>query len=73
MDKSSCGFDLVLSRPATTIKSTTKVACYPKARCSPLSLARRLASPFFLLAASSYNEVLTVVQQAKADAACAEA
>jgi hypothetical protein len=36
-------------------------------------LARRLASPFFLPAASSYHEVLTVVEQAKANAACAKA
>jgi hypothetical protein len=35
-------------------------------------LARRLASPFVLSAASSYHEVLTVVQQAKANAARAE-
>jgi hypothetical protein len=36
-------------------------------------LARRLAPPFFLPTASSYHEVLTVMQQAKANAAHAEA
>jgi hypothetical protein len=73
MDKSSCGFGSARSRPAKIIKGTKKAAYYPKARCSPQSLARRLASPFFLPAASSYHEVLTVAQQVKADAARAEA
>ena len=73
MDCSSCGFDRVRSRPAKVIKGAKKVACYPKARCSPKSLTRRLVSPFFLPAASPYHEVLTIAQQAKADAACAEA
>jgi hypothetical protein len=36
-------------------------------------LVRRLASPFFLPAASPYHEVLEVAQQAKANAARAEA
>jgi hypothetical protein len=36
-------------------------------------LLRRLASPFFLPVASSYREVLTEAQQAKANAARAEA
>jgi hypothetical protein len=58
----SCGFDRARSRPAKIIKGTKKVASYPKARCSPQSLARRLASPFFLPAASSYHEVLAVAQ-----------
>jgi hypothetical protein len=70
---SSCGFDRVRSRPAKIIKSTKKAAYYPKTLCSQQSLARRLASPFFLPAASSYHEVLTVAQLGKADAACAEA
>jgi hypothetical protein len=48
-------------------------AYYPKTRHFPLSLARRLASPFFLPAASSYHEVFTVAQQAKAGAVSAEA
>jgi hypothetical protein len=73
MDKSSCGFDLVRSRPATVIKSTKKAAYYPKTRYSPQSLARRLASPYFLPAALSYHEVLTVAKQTKAGAARAEA
>jgi hypothetical protein len=42
------------------MKGAKKAAYYPKTRCSPLSLARRLAPPFFLPAASSYHEVLTV-------------
>jgi hypothetical protein len=73
MDERSCGFDRVGSRPAKIIKSQKKAAYYPKTRCSPRSLARRLASPFFLPAASSYHEVLTVAQHAKANAARAEA
>jgi hypothetical protein len=55
------------------IKGSKKAAYYPKTRCSPQSIARRLASPFFLLATSSYHEVLTLAQQAKANAARAEA
>ena len=73
MDKSSCGFDLVRSRPAKFIKGAKKVAYHPKIRHSPQSLARRLASPFFLLAATSYHEVLTVAKQAESNAARAEA
>jgi hypothetical protein len=73
MDGSSSGFDRVRSRPAKIIKGKKKKAYYPKARCSPQSLERRLTSPFFHPAASSYHEVLTVVQQAKAGAACTEA
>jgi hypothetical protein len=42
-------------------------------RYSPQSLARRHALPLFLLAASSYHEVLEVAQLDKADAACAKA
>jgi hypothetical protein len=53
MDGSSCDFDRVGSRPATTIEGVKKAVYYPKTRCSPQSLARRLASPFFLPAASS--------------------
>jgi hypothetical protein len=44
MDCSSCSFDRVRSRPAMIIKGAKKAAYYPKARCSPQSLARRLAS-----------------------------
>jgi hypothetical protein len=55
------------------IKGAKKAAYYPKKRHSPQSLARRLASPFFLPAASSYHVVSTVAQLDKADAASAEA
>jgi hypothetical protein len=48
-------------------------AYYPKTLHSPLSLAQRLASPFFLPAASSYHEVFAVAQQAKDAAVCAVA
>jgi|AntAceMinimDraft_5_1070358.scaffolds.fasta_scaffold131344_1 hypothetical protein len=72
MDCSSCGFDCVRSRPANFIKGAKKDAYYPKTRHSQQSLARRLASPFFLPAASSYHEILTVAQLDKADTACAE-
>jgi len=44
------------------------VAYYPKTLHFLLSLARRLASPFFLPAACSYHEVFAVAQQAKAAA-----
>jgi hypothetical protein len=73
MDRTSCGFGRVRSRTAKIIKSAKKAAYYLKTRCSPQSLARRLAPPFFLPAASSYHEVLTVAQQAKVNAARAEA
>jgi hypothetical protein len=73
MDEDSCGFDRVRSRSAKTIKGAKKAVYYPKTRCSPLSLARRLAPPFFLLAASSYHKILAEAQQAKAAAARSEA
>ena len=69
MDENSCGFDIAHNRPATIIKGLKNTAYYPKARHSPQSLARRLASPLFLPAASSYHEVLTVAHQAEANAA----
>ena len=46
-----------------------KAAYYPATWCSTQSLTRRLASPLFLPAASSYHEVLTVAHQAEANAA----
>ena len=73
MGGSSCGFDRARSRPEKILKGAKKAACYPNLRCSPQSLARRLASPFFLPAASSYHEVLPVAQQAEVNAARAEA
>jgi hypothetical protein len=60
MDYSRCGFKRARSRPAKIVKGAKKEAYYPKARWSPQSLARRLASLFFLPAASPYHEVLTV-------------
>jgi hypothetical protein len=69
MDGSSCGFGRVRSRPAKIIKGAKKAAYYPKIRHSPQRLARRLASPFFLPAASSYHEVLTGAQLDMAGAA----
>jgi hypothetical protein len=53
MDVSCCGFDRTRSRPANIIKGAKKAAYYPATWCSLLCLARRLASPFFLLAAPS--------------------
>ena len=73
MDGSSSGFDRVRSRPATIIKGAKKAAYYPKTRHSSQSLARRLASPFFLPTTTSYHDVLTVAQQAESNAARAEA
>ena len=72
MGGSSCGFDRARSRPAKIIKGAKKAAYYPKIRCSPANLARRLASPLFLPATSPYHEVPTVAQLDKVDAACAE-
>jgi hypothetical protein len=69
VDWSSCDFHRARSRPATIIKGAKKAAYYPKTRYSPQSLARRLASPFVLPAASPYHEVLAVAQQAEANAA----
>jgi hypothetical protein len=73
MNENSCGFDRARSCSAKIIKGAKKAVYYPKARFSALSLARRLAPPFFLPAASSYHEVFAVGQQAKADAARAQA
>ena len=73
MDCNSCGFDRARSRPAKNIKGTKKAAYYPKIWNSPRGLARHLASPFFLQAASPYHEVFTVAQQANGNSACAEA
>jgi hypothetical protein len=73
MDGRSCGFDRVRSYPVKITKGAKKAACYPKTRCYSLSFARRLASAFFLPAASSYHEILAVAQRAKASAARAEA
>jgi len=73
IDGSSCGFDRVRSHPAKIIKGAKKAADYPKIRHSLQSLARCLASPFFLPATTSYHEVLTVAQQAKSNAARTEA
>jgi|AntAceMinimDraft_5_1070358.scaffolds.fasta_scaffold486390_1 hypothetical protein len=50
-----------------------KVACYAKKAYSPESVALRLASRFFLVSATAYLPLLTVAQQAKANAARAEA
>jgi hypothetical protein len=70
---SSCGFDRARCRPASIIKGTKKAAYYSQMRHSTQSLARRLASPFFLPAASSCIEFFTVAQQAKDNGARAEA
>jgi hypothetical protein len=61
-----------VARPRSS-RARKKAAYYPKMRRSPQSLARRLALPFFLPAATSNHEVLTVRQQAKYNAARAEA
>jgi hypothetical protein len=73
MDCSSCGFYRARSRPAKIIEGTKKAAYCPKMRHSPRRLARRLASPFFLPAASLYHKALTVAQLDKAHAAYARA
>jgi hypothetical protein len=73
MDGSSCGFDRARSRSAKIIKGVIKTAYYPKARCSSKCLARRLAWPFFLPAASPYHVALVAAHQAKAIVVRAEA
>jgi hypothetical protein len=72
IDFSNCGLDRARSL-AKTIKGAKKAAYYPRTRRSAKNLARRLASPFLLPAASSCHEVLTVAQLDKAGAACADA
>jgi hypothetical protein len=52
IDGSSCGFGSVCSHPAKIIKGANKI--YLETRFSPQRLARRLKSPLFLPAASSY-------------------
>ena len=66
-------FERVRNRLAKINKGLAKAVCNPRMRYSLKSVARRLESPFYLPTATSYPEFLTVVQQDKADAACAKA
>ena len=59
----------VRSRLARVLNGLKKVVCSAEERYSPGSVAERLASPFFLPHATAYPVFLTVVQQAKVDAA----
>ena len=59
----------VRSRLARVLNGLKKVACSAEKKYSPGSVAQRLASPFFLPPATAYPVPLTVVQQAKVDAA----
>jgi hypothetical protein len=59
--------------PVRIFKSTNNGAFDPKTRNALQSLARRLASPFFLPPALSYYEILAVAKLGKANAACAVA
>ena len=61
--------DRVRSRLAHVLKGLEKVVCNAEKQYSPESVAQRLASPFFLPAATAYPVFRTVVQQAKVDAA----
>ena len=61
--------DRVRSRLAHVLKGLEKVVCNAEKQYSPGSVAQRLASPFFLPAATAYPVFRTVVQQAKVDAA----
>ena len=61
--------DRVRSRMAHVLKSLEKVVCNAEKQYSPVSVAQRLASPFFLPAATAYPVFRTVVQQVKVDAA----
>jgi hypothetical protein len=61
--------DRVRSRLAHVLKGLEKVVCNAEKQYSPESVAQRLASPFFLPAATAYPVFRTAVQQAKVDAA----
>jgi hypothetical protein len=61
------------SRQAKIIKGVTKAAYYSKMRHTPQSLAQRLASSLFLLAALTCHEFLAVAQLDKAGAVRTEA
>ena len=59
----------VRKRLAHVLKGLKKVVCNMEKLYSPESVAKRLASPFFLPPATAYTVIRTVVQQAKVDAA----
>ena len=61
--------DRVRSRLAHVLKGLEKVVGNAEKQYSPEGVAQRLASPFFLPAATAYPVFRTVVQQAKVDAA----
>ena len=61
--------DRVRSRLVHVLKGLEKVVCNAEKQYSPEGVAQRLASPFFLPAATAYPVFRTVVQQAKVDAA----
>jgi hypothetical protein len=73
LDVNGSSFGRVRSRPAKIIKGAKKAAYYPKALFPSRSLALTAGRRSILPAASSYREVLTAAQQAKANAARAEA
>ena len=59
----------VRKRLVRVLKGLKKVVCNAEKQYSPESVAKRLASPFFLPPATAYPVIRTVVQQAKVDAA----
>ena len=59
----------VRRRLAHVLKGLKKVASNAEKQYSPESVAKRLASPFFLPPATAYPVFRTVLQQAKVDAA----
>ena len=59
----------VRKRLVRVLKGLKKVVCNAEKQYSPESVAKRLASPFFLPPATAYTVIRTVVQQAKVDAA----
>jgi hypothetical protein len=65
MDYNSCGFDRARFCPVKIIKGANKAAYYPKMRHSPKSMARRFASPDFLLAVSSHHAALDAAGQGR--------
>ena len=66
------GLEQVRLRVNSIIKGLGKRRIRSERIFSPESVALRLGSPFFLPNATSYPEILTVKQQAKADAAHAK-
>ena len=64
-DKGAC--TKIQNRVTRIKKGVSKIVNRPQSDYTSRSVERRLESPFFLYPATSYPEVLTHLQQAKAD------